>query len=121
MTPKEIQKVLFDLQDEKYREFQIKLIPNIEPETIIGVRTPELRAYAKELMKQNDVEGFIEVLPHQFFDENQLHAFILSEIKEYDKCIDEVERFLPFVNSWATCDQLSPKAFKKNKINAEKY
>ncbi len=115
MTPKEIQKVLFDLQDEKYREFQIKLIPNIEPETIIGIRTPELRAYAKERMKQNDVEGFIEVLPHQFFDENQLHAFILSEMKEYDKCIEEVERFLPFVNNWATCDQLSPKAFKKNK------
>ena len=115
MTPKEIQKALFDLQDKKYRDFQIKLIPNIEPETIIGVRTPELRAYAKELMKQNDVEGFIEVLPHQFFDENQLHAFILSEMKEYDKCIDEVERFLPFVDNWATCDQLSPKAFKKNK------
>lgn len=111
----EIETKLFSLKDEKYREFQIKLFPTIAPENVIGVRTPMLRALAKELIKNNCYGEFLGVLPHKFFDENQLHAFIISEIKDFNTCINEVCRFLPFVDNWATCDQLSPKIFKKHK------
>ena len=100
---------LFKLQDLQYRDFQIKLIPNIKPETIIGVRTPDLRNYAKELVKSNNYQSFLKVLPHEYFDENQLHAFIISEIKNYDECIEYINKFLPYVDNWATCDQMSPK------------
>jgi 3-methyladenine DNA glycosylase AlkD len=109
-----IQKELFKLQDKKYKEFQEKLIPTRDPDTIIGVRTPELRKYAKELFKSNNYQSFLKELPHKYFDENQLHAFIISEFKDFEKCIKKVERFLPFVDNWATCDQLSPKCFKRN-------
>lgn len=108
-----IRKKLFELQDKKYRELQIKIIPNINPNTIIGVRTPELRKYAKELLKEEDLT-FLDELPHQYFDENQLHAFIISEIKNYDECILYINKFLPYIDNWATCDQLSPKIFKKH-------
>lgn len=111
----EIRKRLFKLQDKKYRDFQCKLIPTLESTTIIGVRTPELRRYAKELVKQKDIQNFLYFLPHQYFEENQLHAFIISEIKDNKQCLEELNRFLPFVDNWATCDQLSPKVFKKNR------
>ena len=111
----EIRKRLFKLQDKKYRDFQCRLIPTLESTTIIGVRTPELRRYAKELVKQKDIQNFLSFLPHQYFEENQLHAFIISEIKDNKQCLEELNRFLPFVDNWATCDQLSPKAFKKNR------
>ena len=104
---------LFKLQDKKYRDFQISLIKTVKPETIIGVRTPALRKYAKVLVKE-DYSKFLKELPHKYFDENQLHAFIISELKDYDKCIRYVNQFLPYVDNWATCDQLSPKIFKKN-------
>ena len=104
---------LYKLQDKKYRDFQIKLIPNINSNTIIGIRTPELKKYAKELVKDNNYISFIEELPHKYFEENQLHAFIISEIKDYDKCIEYINKFLPYINNWATCDQMSPKIFKK--------
>lgn len=110
-----IQQELFALQDTAYRDFQSKLIPNVNPETVIGVRTPELRAFAKALVKKGEEVEFLGALPHQYFDENQLHAFILSEIKDYDRCMQETERFLPFIDNWATCDQLSPKVFKKHR------
>lgn len=106
---------LFELQDEKYRDFQVKLIPNIDPKTVIGIRTPELRKLAKTMAKEPDVGKFLSSLPHRWFDENQLHAFIISEDKDYESCIAQVERFLPYIDNWATCDQLSPKIFKKNK------
>ncbi len=106
---------LYKKQDIKYRDFQAKLIPSKTVEDMIGVRTPELRKYAKELLKREDVGEFLRILPHEFFDEYQLHAFIISGIKDYDKCMDEVNRFLPYVDNWATCDQLSPKVFKKNR------
>lgn len=112
---KNIQSELFSRQDLSYRELQVKIIPNIEADSIIGVRTPELRKLAKELLKREDLQEFLDVLPHKYFDENQLHAFIISEIKDYDRCISEVERFLPFVDNWATCDQMSPKVFKKHR------
>lgn len=112
---------LFGLQDVKYRDFQKKLIPTVEPDSVIGVRTPELRKLAKQLARLRaskeaaDVEAFLNELPHEYFDENQLHAFIISEDKDYERCMSEVEEFLPYVDNWATCDQLSPKVFRKNK------
>ncbi len=108
-----IREELFKLQDKKYMEFQIKLIPNVNPETIIGIRTPELRKYAKEIIKSDNYVSFLEDLPHEYFDENQLHAFVISELKSYDECISYINKFLPYVDNWATCDQMSPKVFKK--------
>ena len=115
MITDEIREDLFKLQDKKYADFQSKLIPNISPDTVIGVRTPELRKLAKKYEKKEDISIFLNILPHQYFDEKQLHAFIISERKDFDKCIKEINSFLPFVDNWATCDQLSPKVFKKNK------
>ena len=112
---KEIQDELFALRDLKYKEFQAKLIPTRDPDSIIGVRTPQLRKYAKELAKREDVFDFLNALPHPYFDENQLHAFIVSEIKDYGRCMEEVRKFLPYVDNWATCDQMSPMVFKKHK------
>ena len=106
---------LFRLQDKKYGEFQGGLIPNVGPEYFIGVRTPELRKYAKQLVKRDDVDDFLSALPHEYFDENQLHAFILSEMKDYELCMGKLKAFLPYVNNWATCDQMSPKVFKKHR------
>ena len=113
MHSTEIVAELFRLQDKKYAAFQAKLIPTVEAERIIGVRTPELRRFAKELFGDGDTAAFLSSLPHRYFEEDQLHAFVISLEKDFDKCIAEVEAFLPFVDNWATCDQLSPKAFKK--------
>ncbi len=106
---------LFRQRDPKYRELQLKLIPNVAPETVIGVRTPTLRSYARELMKSGRAWAFLEDLPHRCFEENQLHSFILSELKDAGQCIEEVNRFLPYVDNWATCDQMSPKVFYKQR------
>ena len=115
MLTENIRKELYSMEDSKYRELQKKIIPAADPGSLIGVRTPELRAFAKRLIKQEDIQEFLDDLPHSFFDENQLHAFIISEIKDYEKCITETERFLPYVDNWATCDQMSPKVFKKHR------
>lgn len=115
MNVNEIQTELFRNQDMDYRDFQAKLLPTLAPDTIIGVRTPALRAFAKKLYKENDEDVFLTDLPHKYFDENQLHAFLISEIRDYDLCIKALNRFLPFVDNWATCDQMSPKIFKKHK------
>lgn len=115
MITEEIRKELYDRQDPGYRNLQIRTIPNVASEKIIGVRTPELRKLAKELAKREDIGEFLDGLPHDHFDEDQLDAFILSEIKDYERCISGVERFLPYVDNWATCDQMSPKIFKKHK------
>ncbi len=104
---------LFKLQDLQYRDFAIKLIPTVNPATVIGVRTPALRSFAKQLKGTETASVFISNLPHKYYDENQLHAFILSEMKDYGLCIEAVDRFLPWIDNWATCDQLSPKIFKK--------
>ena len=117
----EIREFLFENRDEEYQAFQSKLIPNVDSDYFIGVRTPVLRKYAKELLKTGDVSSFLNELPHEYFDENQLHAFIISGIKDFDECIKELERFLPYINNWATCDQLSPKCFAKNKTELLKY
>lgn len=112
---------LYEMQDETYRSFQASLIPELKAERMIGVRTPELRSYAKELLKSGDYTEFISTLPHEYFDEMQLHAFIISELKDFEQCMSEVERFLPHVDNWATCDQLSPKIFGKKKSSRLVY
>lgn len=111
MKKEELWQELFSLQDEKYRDFQRKLIPNIPPESIIGVRTPELRKLAKEM---TDTEEFLSELPHRYFEENQIHAFLISGMKDFGECIRRLEEFLPFVDNWATCDQISVRLFKKH-------
>ena len=115
MERAELLKRLFNLQDLKYRDMQIKIIPNIDPESIIGVRTPDLKNLAKEILKSGDYKAFIEELPHKYFEENQLQAFIISGIKDINECMEELGKFLPYVDNWATCDQMSPKVFKKHK------
>lgn len=115
MISEEIRRRLYELQDIPYRDFQAKLIPNISRDSMIGIRTPELRKLAKELRKDTDIGTFLEDLPHIFFDENQLHAFLISEIKDYEECLNQIRKFLPHIDNWATCDQLSPKVFKKYK------
>ena len=115
MISDEIRDELFKMQDIVYRDFNSKLIPTVKKEDMIGVRTPELRKYAKKLLKEEGVEDFLHSLPHKYFDENQLHAFIISEIKDFKFCIDELINFLPYLDNWATCDQLSPKIFKKHR------
>lgn len=114
-----IQETLFQMRDEKYAAFQAKLIPNIDASTLIGVRTPGLRAYARELLRDPEKEAFLDKLPHTYFDENQLHAFIISAEKDYDVCLRELEAFLPYIDNWATCDQLSPRVFKKHLAELE--
>lgn len=111
----DIQKRLFELSDEKYATFQRRIIPNISADFIIGVRTPLLRTLAKELRNTAEGTKILNSLPHKYFEENQLHCFILAEIKDFELCIAEVEKFLPHINNWATCDMLSPKCFGKNK------
>ncbi len=112
-----IEKELFKLQDKKYHDFQLKLLPTVDSNSLIGVRTPELRKLAKIIIKDQNLNEFLNELPHKYFDENQLHAFVLSEMKDYNICIEKVCSFLPFIDNWATCDQLSPKIFKKNKLD----
>ena len=111
----EIREELQSLQDTGYRDLQCRILPTVKPETIIGVRTPDLRQLAKRVSKRDDVEEFLNDLPHTYFEENQLHAFIISGIKDFKRCVDSVSRFLPYIDNWATCDQLSPKVFSKHK------
>lgn len=109
------QELLFQLQDKGYRDFQSKLIPTIPVETIIGVRIPAIRKLAKEYGKDPESVEFLKQLPHTYYDENILHALLVAEIKDYEVCEKEVERFLPYVDNWAVCDIFSPKVFRKNK------
>ena len=110
-----ILKTLYANADAVYRDFNSALIPSISKDFFIGVRTPVLRKLAKEMVKSGKYKDFITDLPHKYFEENQLHAFILSLISDFDVVMYETERFLPYIDNWATCDQMSPSAFKKNK------
>ena len=105
---------LFGMQDPNYRDFHSKLMPTVEKSKIIGVRTPELRRFAKEISKTALADEFMKTLPHDYYEENNLHAFLVETISDYEKCIAEINRFLPFVDNWATCDMMRPKIFKKN-------
>lgn len=113
MITDEIREMLCAEKDIAYRDFQAKLIPTIDKETVIGARTPALRKMAKQLAKREDIGAFLEALPHIYFEENQLHAFIIAERKDFAQCMEELCAFLPYVDNWATCDQMSPKVFKK--------
>ncbi|MEF9921339.1 MAG: DNA alkylation repair protein [Anaerovoracaceae bacterium] len=107
---------LFELQDLGYRDFNSKLIPTVPNDRVIGIRTPVLRKYAKEFAKDNDSVGFMKELPHYYFDENNLHGYLIENItNNFDETIEYVEEFLPYIDNWATCDTFSPKVFKKNK------
>ena len=117
MITDKIRNQLMDLQDLDYRDFQVRLLPTFAPENVIGVRTPALRKLAKELAKDPGIDVFLMDLPHRYFDENQLHAFIISETKDFEECAEQTERFLPYVDNWATCDQLSPKVFRKHRAD----
>ncbi|MBO5008472.1 MAG: DNA alkylation repair protein [Clostridia bacterium] len=107
------EKDLFKMQDIEYKAFHAKLMPTVNPDTIIGVRVPLVRAYAKKI--KNDANAFLKTLPHKYYEENNLHAFLISETNDYHKCIDMLNEFLPFVDNWATCDGIRPKCFKYNK------
>ena len=115
MNIDEIRMELKKRQDVKYREMQVRIIPTVKPERIIGVRTPELRQMAKQYAQAGDADLFLKNLPHRYFEEEQLHAFILSGMKDYGECLAELNRFLPYVDNWATCDQMSPKVFRKHR------
>ena len=108
-----ITNMLWEKADGGYRDFQSKLIPSLPKESIIGVRTPALRALAKELKGSELAASFLQELPHAYYDENQLHAILLSSSKDYEECRELLERFLPYVDNWATCDILSPKVLRK--------
>lgn len=112
-TEEKVREALFSMQDVGYKAFHEKLIPTVNPDRVIGVRTPELRKYAKKFAKTKEAEEYLRVLPHQYYEENNLHAFIIETIKDYEKAMKETERFLPYVDNWATCDSFSPKVFKK--------
>lgn len=106
---------LFALQDVKYADFQSKLTPNIPRERFIGVRVPAARNLAKQIMKEGKPEAFLRSLPHEYFEENMLHGMLIAQIPDYEDCISELERFLPYVDNWAVCDTMSPKVFRKNR------
>ena len=111
-----IEKKLFEMRDEKYHAFQAHLMPNVDFERIIGVRTPLIKEYAKALSREEDIEKFLNDLPHKYYDENNLHGFIISRCKDYEKTVKYVDALLPYVDNWATCDLLSPTVFKKHRF-----
>lgn len=106
---------LFALQDREYQAFQSKLMPTVPPETVIGVRTPLLRKLAKEISGTQQAEDFLRILPHEYYEENNLHAFLVEKIRDYDTALAATERFLPYIDNWATCDCFCPKVFAKHK------
>lgn len=110
----EIVKKLFSMQDKKYREFQCSLMPSVQKEKVIGIRTPLLREYAKKIAGTEEAELFIADLPHTYYEENNLHAFLLEKISDYETAVNAVTLFLPYVDNWATCDSMNPKVFKKH-------
>lgn len=112
----EIRSALFAMQDITYRDFHSKLMPTIDKEVIIGVRTPQLRKYSKDFYKahKEEAEIFMDSLPHTYYEENNVHAFFIEQIKDYDECIQALDEFLPYVDNWATCDMMKPKIFKKH-------
>ncbi len=106
---------LFSLQDLKYKDFHQKLMPTVDEDKVIGIRTPVLRKFAKTFSKTEEAESFLKNLPHKYYEEDNLHAFLLEEINDYEILIEELNKFLPFVDNWATCDMLRPKILKKHK------
>ena len=110
-----VTEALFELRDEEYARFQAKLTPSVAPELFIGVRVPEVRRLAKLLKNEPDAEAFLRELPHKYYDENMLHGLLISEIKDFDRAVEETERFLPYIDNWSVCDIMSPRVFRKHK------
>ena len=110
-----LQKQLFALQDIGYRDFHSRLIPNIDKAQIIGIRMPILRKFAKNFSKTEEAKRFLHELPHQYYEENNLHMMIITSVRDYETCLAEIERFLPYIDNWATCDFPEPKCFTKHK------
>ena len=100
-------------KDDKYKDFQSNLVPNISKDTILGVRTPDMRKIAKDMFNTDEGKKFLKKLPHKYYEENLVHFFMIALIKDFDECVKETERFLPYIDCWSVCDQSSPKAFKK--------
>jgi len=109
-----IRQRLLTMRDEKNAAFQAKLTPPVDPDTILGIRLPALKQFAKDLAGLPEAEAFLSELPHRYFDENNLHAFLLMRIQNFDRCMERVEAFLPYLNNWATCDSLRPPCFRKD-------
>lgn len=105
-----IQKDLFELQDVEYKEFQSRLMPNIEKERVIGVRIPKLRKYVNSIVRKEsiNISEFMDILPHKYYEENNVHAFLIEKIKDYSRCVEALDIFLPYVDNWATCDWMNP-------------
>lgn len=108
-----IQEKLFSLQDLKYKEFHSKLMPTVREYKIIGVRVPQLRKLAKEINKSDLKAEFLKALPHKYYDEDNLHAFLIEQIKDFDECISALDDFLLHIDNWATCDMMTPKVLEK--------
>lgn len=111
---KTVQDQLLAMQDLKYRNFQCKLIPTVDPATVIGIRTPELRKFAKAFAQTPEATEFLQIPPHKYYEDNNLHGFLIETMKDYGQVIAALDAFLPFVDNWATCDQMSPKIFRKH-------
>ena len=114
----EIKDYLLKNQDLQYKQFHSSLMPTINSEVVIGIKVPILRNYTKELLKKYDIQSFVPFfkdLPHQYYEENNIHAFLIEKINNYDECLFQLEQFLPYIDNWATCDMLNPKVFSKNK------
>ena len=110
-----LQRQLFAMADLSYKAFHCSLIPTVDEDTVIGIRTPVLRKFAADFAKTEEAAAFLRDLPHRYYEENNLHGFLLEKIKDYDTLIAELNRFLPYVNNWATCDMISPKIFPKHR------
>ena len=121
MTVEEIRERLFSLADEKYKAFHSKLMPTVDSDKLIGVRTPALRKFAAEVYKSAEYKEFMSDLPHKYYEEDNLHGFLIEKIKDFDECIVEIEKLLPYIDNWATCDMLRPKALKKEPQKLLKY
>lgn len=105
---------LMEEKDDAYRDFQVKLVPGVSPESVLGVRTPQLRKIAKEVFESKDRDAFLRDLPHRYYEENLIHFFVAARIKDFDSCVQAVEEFLPYVDCWPVSDQATPVSFKKN-------
>lgn len=114
-TLTKLQKKLFSLQDDSYKSFQQKLLPSVDPDTVIGIRTPDLRRFASKFVQTEEAKDFMANLPHKYYEENNLHAFLIEKITDFESAVTELNRFLPYVDNWATCDMMSPKVFSDNK------
>ena len=113
-APESVRARLFEMQDLKYRDFQCRLMPTVDPDTVIGVRTPALRRFAREFAKLPEAAGFLRSLPHLYYEENNLHGFLIASMADYGQAVAALEAFLPYVDNWATCDLIRPKAFQKH-------